>query len=92
MQHPTAFYFCIYNNPKSARQGKQLKDIGLMAGVADNVLINKSKMYFFEFKTPKGRQSPEQMYFQRRCEVCGVDYHVIRSIDEFISIINGILK
>lgn len=36
-----------------------------------------------EFKTERGKQSPEQKKFQRYFEAAGYGYHIVRSIEEF---------
>jgi hypothetical protein len=42
---------------------------------------------FIEFKTKKGRQSPEQKAFQEQAERQHIEYHVVRTFDEFRELI-----
>lgn len=66
--------------------GKRAKDEGMVAGVADIillVLIGNYGCLCLEFKTEKGRQSPEQKEWQEATEKAGNKYCVIRSFEEF---------
>lgn len=54
-------------------------------GMADILIIDKEKYgmaHFLEIKTPKGKQSPDQKLFEKRCLLANGDYHVVRSVDE----------
>ena len=39
-----------------------------------------------EIKAPKGKQSPDQKDFQADCEKQGIEYHLIKSLDDVIKI------
>ena len=74
--------------------GKRLKDEGVVAGVADLMLLVASHGYhalFIEMKTEKGRQSPSQVEFQKNVEQYGYKYVVCRSLDDFMQTINDYL-
>lgn len=68
--------------------GARLKEEGVLAGVADLILLVPNADYhalLIEMKTPKGRQSESQRAWQRA--VTGNDdylYVVCRSLQEFI--------
>lgn len=68
--------------------GARLKEEGVLAGVADLILLVPNADYhalLIEMKTPKGRQSESQRAWQRA--VAGNDdylYVVCRSLEEFI--------
>lgn len=68
--------------------GARLKEEGVLAGVADLVLLVPNAKYhalLIEMKTPKGRQSESQKAWQQ--EVCAegeYKYVVCRSLDDFI--------
>lgn len=68
--------------------GARLKEEGVLAGVADLILLVPNADYhalLIEMKTPKGRQSDSQRAWQRA--VAGNDdylYVVCRSLEEFI--------
>lgn len=91
LQYPALTIFAI---PNGGRRGKLeaaiMKGEGVLAGVADVFIMlarNGSHGIFIEFKTETGRQSPEQKAFQVQCERDGYDYHIVRSFDQFKSII-----
>lgn len=68
--------------------GARLKAEGVLAGVADLILLVPNAGYhalLIEMKTPKGRQSESQKAWQQ--EVCAegeYKYVVCRSLDDFI--------
>jgi hypothetical protein len=56
--------FLNLNNPRSRSNGFFLKGIGLTAGVADMTYLSPKGAVFLEFKTPKGKQSLSQKWWQ----------------------------
>ncbi len=68
--------------------GARLKEEGVLAGVADLILLVPNAGYhalLIEMKTPKGRQSESQKAWQQ--EVCAegeYKYVVCRSLEEFV--------
>ena len=76
------------------RQGIH-KAEGAVAGVSDLLLFMPcclDRLYYgaaFELKTPSGRQSQEQKYWQKILEAAGYKYFIIRSLDEFRKIANS---
>lgn len=46
------------------------------------------RMFCFEIKTGKARQSTEQLNFQKACEKFGIHYEVIRHVDDAIRTIH----
>lgn len=80
---------------RDAVTGAKLKEEGVLAGVADLMLLLPRKGYHalcIEMKTEKGRQSPEQKAWQKKAEAHGYKYAVCRSLDDFIETINEYLK
>lgn len=70
----------------SASQGAILKAEGMLAGVADLLLLlptSEYTMLAIEMKTPKGVQSEHQRIWQREAEKHGIRYEVVRSFDQF---------
>lgn len=68
------------------RQGAILKAEGMLAGVADLLLLIPAQGYTMlaiEMKTDTGRQSPFQKDWQKEAERHGIRYEVVRSFDEF---------
>jgi len=75
--------FLNLNNPRSRTNGHFLKGIGLTAGVADMTYLSPKGAVFLEFKTPKGKQSLSQKWWQGVVEAVDYKYVVIRSVDDF---------
>jgi|GEM_PF-3495020 len=84
-------WFHVPNEGKrSVMAGRELKSIGLKAGVADYVLIFPSKTIFVEVKSEKGTLSASQEEFRKDVESKGYRYVVVRNIDELEKILNVI--
>ena len=81
--------FHVYNGAVNKVQGAQLKSKGMVKGVSDMVYLRPGgKPLFLELKTEKGRQSPAQKDWERKVTNAGYEYKLIRSLDEFKSIIS----
>lgn len=78
------------NNAKNKTQGAIWKSMGMLAGVSDLEYNRDGKTYFIEIKTEKGRQSAYQKEFQEKITNEGFEYFIIRSLDEFIELIQSI--
>ena len=108
LQHPDVLVIHARNGGslKSAREGAKFKRMGVVAGVADLLILRKGYAgksdklgiclytyhgFFIELKAGKGVQSPAQKAFQSKVESEGYKYQVIRSIDEFIAAVNAYL-
>lgn len=98
MQYPDIglLLFAVPNGGRRDKvSGARLKDEGVVAGVADLILMVAKRGYhalLIEMKTAKGRQSPAQRYWQKLAEAQGYRYVVIRSIEEFIQEFNEYLR
>ena len=65
-----------------------LKATGLLKGASDLIVIlPNGKLMFVELKQPKGIQSIDQKDFENRVKILGFEYHIIKSLDEFIILI-----
>jgi hypothetical protein len=53
-----------------------------LKGVPDILAVIKGRFVGFEIKTPKGRQSADQLFFQKRVERHGDKYFIIRSLED----------
>ena len=97
-KHPdlSHIFFSVPNGTKRTSQQTQwLKDEGLVPGVSDMILLKPNSLHGYlciENKTPKGKQSPEQVLFQEAVERNGGKYIVIRSLDEFMNAIEKYLN
>lgn len=85
---------------RSKATAGKLKAEGVVSGVADLILlvphIEEGCRYMWhglciEMKTSKGHQSPEQKGWMEMVEAHGYKYAVCRSLDEFMSVVNGYL-
>lgn len=75
--------------------GAILKAEGVVAGVADLLLLHPSGKYHglcIEMKTPKGRQQPSQVDWQKEVEHQGYKYVVCHSVDEFMEEVNTYME
>lgn len=59
-----------------------------LKGFPDIMVLWNGFPVFLEIKNDKGRQSPEQKEFQRRCEehIPSIEYHIIRKLEDVINI------
>lgn len=84
MQYPTYLIFAV---PNAARRSQAvariMKEEGMMAGVADLVIVIHNNVCFVEMKTAKGRQQETQKEFQGNVERLGFQYFVCRSLQDF---------
>ena len=73
---------------RDAVTGAKLKAEGVIAGVSDLILLKSTHQYgalLIEMKTPKGRQSEHQRWWQSViCDKDEYKYVVCRSLDDFI--------
>ena len=82
---------CANNNNSSNRiAGARNNMIGVRSGRADLTLYWSGRAYHIEVKTPDGKQSESQREFKRLVESNGFEYHIVRSKDEFIELIEAI--
>ena len=106
-QYEGLLFACPNGGARDKVTGAMLKAEGVIAGVADLILLVPSNhttlddgrtwyrpihALCIEMKTEKGRQSPEQKAWQKKIEAHGYKYAVCRSLDDFIETVNGYLK
>ena len=83
----------IFSVPNEAAGGNQIRQgqmitMGLKPGVSDLVAFIPGRgVTFIEVKTPTGKQSPAQVRFQERCKDFGVEYCLVRSVDDAMALI-----
>lgn len=80
---------------RDAVTGARLKAEGVVAGVADLILLKSNRHYdalLIEMKTPKGRQQESQKEWERLITADGYKYVVCRSVDSFLKEIEEYLK
>lgn len=67
-----------FHPPNEARRSyglaAQLKALGMVAGVADLIILHQGRAYALEVKARGGKQSPAQITFEENCREAGVPY------------------
>lgn len=58
------------------------KQLGYVKGQPDLVAVMNGKVVFIELKTDKGRQSKEQKEVEQEIKNRGVDYIIIKSLED----------
>ena len=71
------------NNSANKIDGNRNKALGLIKGRADMVYYYKGSAIMIELKNAKGKQSKDQIEWQKLLESQGFKYVVIRSLEEF---------
>jgi len=89
--YPQVLLFSIPNEATYRRRG-YFKKLGMLSGVSDLILVFLNGILFIECKAPKGRQSTEQINFQKRVEALGFKYFIVKDLDESKNIINNELN
>jgi hypothetical protein len=59
------------------------------SGISDLIAIKGGRVLFLEIKTATGNQRPAQAEFEREVREHGGEYHIIRSVDELLTVIGG---
>ena len=87
---------CVFAVPngglRKASEATLLKREGLLTGASDVVIMLRGKVIFMEFKTDNGKQSQKQKDFQAVCGMLGLEYYLVWSSFEAVSIIKGLTK
>lgn len=85
--------FHVQNKAKNAIEGAKFKTLGVVTGVSDFVLIlPEGKVAWIEMKDNKGKQSSEQVAFEAKLLIRGHNYYIVRSFEEFKSLVIKLLK
>ena len=66
-----------------------LQGLGAYKGLPDRVAHINGKVIYLEIKKPKGKLSPYQEAFMLQCTHDGIDYIVIRSLDDLMNYMEG---
>ena len=93
VQHSDKLIFSVPNEgANSARATSKLKKIGLLAGAPDLVVCLPSKTIFVEVKRKDGYQRPNQEIVEARLCNLGLDYFLVKSLEDFMELIDSELK
>jgi hypothetical protein len=82
IQGPKLIHSIPNEAKRSAARGGIMKRMGLVAGVADLVLIYDGRAHYIEVKTDKGVLRPAQSNFAIAAHSAGAAYSVVRSIND----------
>jgi hypothetical protein len=55
-------------------------------GVSDIILFKDGKVWFLEVKASNGKLSESQLDFQKGCILNGINYEVVKSIDDVVAL------
>jgi hypothetical protein len=84
----------IFHVPNERRGGVgagiHFKRMGVRPGVADYLVFGGMRDAAIELKDEDGKQNEAQKEFQRRWEATGKVYFVVRTLEEFQEIMDGI--
>lgn len=76
-------FFHVPNGGKRSKtEAARFKSLGVVAGVADFILINNGHVLMIEFKDATGKQSPAQKEFEQTCRDNQTPYFVCRTAEE----------
>ena len=65
-----------------------LQGLGAHKGIPDRPVHVNGRVHYVEFKTIKGKLSEHQEVFKSQCEADKIPYHVIRTIEEAVELVN----
>jgi len=81
--------FAINNNSENSIKGALNKAMGVYSGVSDMCFIlSGGRVAWIEWKTEFGTQSKQQTDWQSLIESCEHQYFIVRSKEQFLSLIN----
>lgn len=72
---------------KTVREHITARATGEYKGASDLLVIHFGKVMFIEVKDSIGKQKPDQIKFQQHVESMGLPYYLVRSLEEFKSIV-----
>lgn len=91
----SVFFACPNGSARNAWTAKNLKDEGVLAGVADLILLIPKKGFAclcIEMKKVGGRQSDRQKAFQKAVERFKGKYVICYSLEDFQAVIRDYLE
>ena len=93
LQYPQYIIAAVPNGGfRNAKAAAIMQREGVLAGYSDLVVIARHDVLFLEMKTPNGRQTEKQKFFQRKVNGLGFEYVVCRSFEESVLAIERWLK
>jgi hypothetical protein len=77
---------------RHAREAMSLKASGVVSGVPDMICVYGGRPVAFELKAEKGRLSDDQREVLQKWSDHGITVHVIKTVEEFQTIIKTIIS
>jgi hypothetical protein len=77
---------------RHAREAMSLKASGVVSGVPDMICVYGGRPVAFELKAEKGRLSEDQREVLQKWSDHGITVHVIKTVEEFQTIIKTIIS
>ena len=89
LQYPNLVIYAVPNGgSRNVREAERLKSEGVLAGVADLVvLLPQGKSLYIEMKVKGNKQTLNQKEFQQKAEVLGHKYYVCYSFEDFEKVV-----
>lgn len=74
-KYPDYLMFSVPNE-SAYKRSSYFSSLGMLNGVSDTIVVLPEKVLFVEFKTPKGKQRPEQVDFEKKVEGLGYSFNI----------------
>lgn len=82
-EYPSCCIFSVPNERSNTKEQMRMISTGLLAGVSDLIVVIPNKVLFVEIKDAKGRLSTRQKIFKKIVTDLGLQYYLVRSLEEF---------
>lgn len=91
---PGVVWFHVPNAPRNAVSGRNLKRMGMRAGVSDIILFHDRRLFALELKAPGNKATDEQGKFMSDVEAAGGRSACAIGLDDALATLNewGILR
>jgi hypothetical protein len=84
-------YYCFKHKDQSKRvNGAYRKCQMSINGVADLCVFVNGRVIYLEVKTPTGKQSADQIEFERMCKKNNIPYHIVTSAKQALEIVTAL--
>lgn len=78
---------CFSVPNEATRNNSKFFRSGVLPGVSDLIVVLPNKILFVEVKNYKGKQQTNQKEFELQINNLGFNYHIVRSLEDFVKII-----
>lgn len=90
IHNPRCIIFSVPNERSNTNELSRMMATGLLSGVSDLIVILPSRILFIECKNETGKQQNTQIDFMQSITSLGFEYHVVRSLKDFQTLINKV--